>query len=110
MRLAKIRASNATQVDSFKRYRDPIAPLELMRDLGFVHAEATISRHFLEYRDRGSFADEWLLFDWHAEAKEIPPSELDRFRREAVEDLSPLSKGPRFRVERDVVFFSGAKP
>jgi hypothetical protein len=34
---------------------------------------------------------------------------MTEFRKVAVEALTPLSRGPRFVVERDVIFFMGLK-
>ena len=100
--LRGFRESRDAQVEAFKKYRDPFTSLELMRSLGYEDAEAALTRHSLDYEHPGSFIDQWLLFDWAAEAEEISPRDLSRFKKEATEAIRPLSKGPRFIVERDV--------
>jgi hypothetical protein len=63
----------------------------------------------LRYKDSGAFIDEWLTFDWRAETEEIPSADLKRLRKEAVDAISPLSRGPGFSVGSDMVFFTAMK-
>jgi O-methyltransferase/aklanonic acid methyltransferase len=108
-RLKEIRASEAAQEEAWKEYRDPFVTLTALRGLGFDEAEAVVAQRTIRHEGAGGFVDEWLLFDWASEAEEIPPRELKRFRSEAIEALSPLSKGPEFKVESDMIFFTGIK-
>lgn len=108
-RLKEIRASNAAQVEAVEKYRDPFVTLNLIRSLGYDEAEATVVRRVIKYKDASSFIDEWLSFDWRAEAEEIPSADLKGFRKEVVGALSPLSKGPKFSVASDMVFFTALK-
>jgi ubiquinone/menaquinone biosynthesis C-methylase UbiE len=109
-RLKEIREAEAIQARAVEKYREPFLTLSVIRSLGFDKAEATVSQCVLNYKDVGSFVDEWLWFDWSAEAEEMPPADIKAFRKEAIEALNPLSKGEGFRVEREVVFFTGLKP
>jgi O-methyltransferase/aklanonic acid methyltransferase len=107
--LKEIRDSEAAQAEGVEEYRDPFVTLTAMRSVGFDQAEATVAQRNMRYKDAGAFVDQWLLFDWASEAEEIPPEELKRFRNEAIGALGPLSKGPEFRVESDMIFFTGLR-
>jgi ubiquinone/menaquinone biosynthesis C-methylase UbiE len=107
--LREIREAEAVQAEAVEKYREPSVTLDEMRKLGYHDAEATMTQRRINYTDAGAFVDEWLLLDWNAETKEIPVENLRRFRREAVEALSPLSKGAGFTAESEMVFFTGTK-
>jgi demethylmenaquinone methyltransferase/2-methoxy-6-polyprenyl-1,4-benzoquinol methylase len=108
-KLRDIREAEAFQVEAVDKYMEPTLTLGVFRSLGFEEAEATITQGVLLYKDPESFVDEWLLFDWNVETKEISPEDLKAFREEAIEAIRPLSRGEDFRVERDVVFYTGRK-
>lgn len=108
-KLREMRGSEAAQFEAVEKYTDPFVTLDAMRNTGYVNSEATLTKSTISYKDVGAYIDEWLLFDWALEAEEIPPPEVQRFRKEAAEALSPLTKGPGFNVERDTIFFTGFK-
>jgi ubiquinone/menaquinone biosynthesis C-methylase UbiE len=107
--LQEVREAEELQAEAVEKYREPFVTLDAMRGLGFREAEATLTRRVIKYTDARSFVNEWLQFDWSAEAEEIPSKDLGRFRREAVEALGPLSKGQGFTAESGMIFFTGAK-
>ncbi len=88
-----------------------IAPVAMIDPWPFMRrgTEATVAQRAIDYANAGNFVDEWLSFDWRAESEEIPSDDLKRFRKEAIEAVSPLSKGPRFHVVNDMIFFTGLK-
>jgi ubiquinone/menaquinone biosynthesis C-methylase UbiE len=108
-KLEEIREAQALQAEAVEKYREPLVTLSLLRSLGYEEAEATITQRVVAYEDAGGFVDEWVLFDWSAEADEMPPANLKTFRGEAIGALRPLSKGKEFRSETDEVFFTGLK-
>jgi ubiquinone/menaquinone biosynthesis C-methylase UbiE len=108
-KLKEIQKADAFQTEAVEKYKEPFVTLDVIRSLGFDEAEATVAQSVLGYKDVGSFVDEWLWFDWSAEAEEIPPADLKAFRKEAIEALRPPSKAEDFRVEREVVYFTGLK-
>jgi ubiquinone/menaquinone biosynthesis C-methylase UbiE len=108
-KLSEIREAQVLQAEAVEKYREPLVTLNVIRNLGFDEAEATVTQRKIDYRDVGCFVDEWLSFDWSAEIEEIPSPELKMFRKEAIEALRPLSKVEGFRVESDEVFFTGLK-
>ncbi len=108
-KLKEIREAEAFQAEAVEKYREPLVTLKAMKSTGFDDTEATITQRMISYDDAGGFVDEWLSFDWAAEAEEIPPADLKRFRKEAIEALRPLSKGEGFTVESDEIFFTGLK-
>ena len=109
-RLQDIREAELLQFDAVDKYREPSVTQEAMRGLGYERVEATLTQRVLNYEDVGKFVDEWINFDWAAEVEEISPEAVKRFRGEAISALSPLWKGPGFRVVSDMVFFTGQKP
>ena len=108
-KLREFRKAKEAQVEAFTKYRDPFTTLGLLRNLGYAEAEATLTRSSLSYPDAASFVEEWMSFDWAPEAEEMSPRDLTDFKKTAVGTLSPLSRGPKFVVERDVVYFTGLK-
>jgi ubiquinone/menaquinone biosynthesis C-methylase UbiE len=108
-KLREIREAQTAQWEAVEKYRDPAVTLGVIRGIGYKDAEATLTRRVIDYKDAGSFVDEWVSFDWSSEAEEIPSADQKAFRKEAMEALRPLSKGQGFRVESDEVFFTGLK-
>jgi ubiquinone/menaquinone biosynthesis C-methylase UbiE len=108
-KLEEIREATTLQSEGVEKYRDPAVTLGAIRSVGFNEAEATLAQRVIDYKDAGSFVDEWLNFDWSSETQEIPAARLKTFRKEAIEAVSPLSKGKGFRVESDELFFTGLK-
>jgi len=108
-KLNDIREAQVLQAEAVEKYREPLVTLNVIRSLGFDEAEATVTQRVIDYKEVGRFVDEWLSFDWSAEAEEIPSPELKMFRKEAIEALRPLSKVEGFRVETDELFFTGLK-
>lgn len=108
-KLSEIREASALQSEAVQKYRDPMVTLDTLRSIGYGEAEATVTQRVIDYKDAGSFVDEWISFDWNAEVEEIPSPEMKVFRKEAIEALRPLSKVEGFRVESDEVFFTGLK-
>ena len=83
--------------------------LNLLRGLGYASAEATLTQRVIRYKNPRAFVERMLSFNWRNEANEIAKAKLDRFRSEAAEALGPLSTGPEFPVEDEMVFFTGLK-
>lgn len=108
-KLGEVREAQAVQWEAVEKYRQPSVALGLIRSLGYDQAEATLALRALEYGDVESFVDEWLAFDWSAEAAEIPAADVIAFRKEAIGALCPLSQGEGFTVESDEVFFTALK-
>jgi ubiquinone/menaquinone biosynthesis C-methylase UbiE len=108
--LQEIREAELMQYKAVEKYREPSVTLEVMRGLGYEGSEATLTQRVLNYKDVGSFIDEWIRFDWATEAEEMPLESVERFRREAIGALSSLSNAPGFRAVSDMVFFTGTKP
>lgn len=106
-RLQEIRKADLIQTEAVAKYRDPIVTLNLMRSLGYEDAEATITQRVIRYGDPAAYIDRMLGFNWRNEANEISRSELQEFRTEAAEALSPIAKGSDFQVNDEMVFFSG---
>lgn len=107
--LKEMRRSVVVQAEAVEKYLDPFVTLEAMRGIGYAGAEATLTKEGLRYESARSYIDEWLLFDWGMETAEIPPADVERFRKEATDALMPLSKGAGFNVTRDTVFYTGVK-
>ena len=107
--LREVREANAMQAEAVKEYREPFFTLGEMRNLVYHEAEASITQRAIKYPDAGGYVDEWLALDWQAEADEIHPAALKRFRKEAIEALSPLSNGAGFTAESEMIFFTGTK-
>jgi demethylmenaquinone methyltransferase/2-methoxy-6-polyprenyl-1,4-benzoquinol methylase len=108
-KLEEIREATTLQSEGVEKYRNPAVTLDAIRSVGFDEAEATLVQRVINYRDAGSFVDEWLTFDWSSEVAEIPPAQVKVFRKEAIDAISPLVKGEGFRVEGDELFFTGLK-
>jgi ubiquinone/menaquinone biosynthesis C-methylase UbiE len=108
-KLEEIREATIIQTEGVEKYRDPAVTLGAIRSAGFDESEATLAQRVIDYKDAGSFVDEWLTFDWSSEVAEIPPARVKEFRREAIEAVRPLIKGEGFRAESDELFFTGLK-
>ncbi len=108
-RLAALRASDAAQFAAVEKYQDQRATLLLMRTLGYESVEATTTQRVITYANAEEFVERNLAFDWRMEAEEIPKAELQNFREEAVQALSSTSKGPKFRVKDEMLYFTGTK-
>jgi ubiquinone/menaquinone biosynthesis C-methylase UbiE len=108
-KLEELRIAELSQFEAVDKYTDPFVTLEEMRSVGFSNAEATLSKRSVRYDGVAAYIDEWIMFDWVLEAEEISDVDLQRFRKEATDALTPLSEGPGFKVERDTIFFTGVK-
>ncbi len=108
-RLRQIRESNIAQTEAWEKYRVPQAALKLIKSLGFEHAEASSTQRVLKYRSPEAYLDRMLGFNWRNEASEMRNEDLLALRSEALEALAPFSKGSKFLVKDDMVYFTGLK-
>ena len=106
-RLRATREADLIQTEAVAKYRDPVLTLNVMRNLGYADAEATVTQRVIRYGDPGAYIDRLLGFNWRNEANEITKRRLEDFRTKAVEALGPISRGPDFRVSDEMIFFTG---
>jgi ubiquinone/menaquinone biosynthesis C-methylase UbiE len=108
-RLKALRDSDQAQMEVVDKYRKPYVALAALRRAGFRDPEANLVPRRIRYPDVAGYVDRMLAFDWRSEVEEMKPAEVDAFRKEAIRELSSMSKGPGFSIEDETVYFTGTK-
>jgi ubiquinone/menaquinone biosynthesis C-methylase UbiE len=108
-KLQGIREADEAQAAAMEKYLHPKVAVNLMKKLGYWGAKSASVRRVVSYNAPGDFIDRMLNFSWASEADEISPDALQRFRKESIEALKPLTKGPGLTVEDEMIFFTGRK-
>jgi ubiquinone/menaquinone biosynthesis C-methylase UbiE len=108
-KLKALRDSDSAQMKAFEKYRDPKVALAAMKRAGFSGVKSSTVSRRISYGSAAGYVDRMIDFDWASEVEEMEAEDVREMRKEAIAELSSLSRGPGFTIKDETLYFTGTK-